>query len=537
MHIIADAIAVQSGWRRVAVAMFAGGFSALSLAPWFAFPVLWLSLPILVWQIDGAVAPTGSGRLRGILGAAIVGWSFGFGYFLAGLWWIGLAFLVEADKFAWLLPIAVIALPAGLALFWGLAAAAARLFWSNGWPRLLVLAVVFSLAEWLRGHVLTGFPWNAIGYALTPSPLMMQSASVVGLWGLTLAAFIVFSAPAVLAARRGETRAGAIAYMLFAALVLLAHVGFGAVRLANAPDIALTNMPVRIVQPAIAQNQKWLDENQDEIFDLQLQLSKTATPSRPNGIDDVKLLVWPESSFPFYLSERPDASVELAELLPVGTTLFAGAARAAPAGPGAQSDVFNSIFVIDHQGEVLDAYDKVHLVPFGEYLPFQEVLEGIGLRQLAGSLGGFAAGSHLRTLDFAGVPRLASLICYEIIFPGAVTEIGNRPDWILNVTNDAWFGDTPGPRQHFLQARLRAVEEGLPLVRAANSGISAIVDGNGRVIASLGVDQAGVVDGNLPASLPATFYGRFGDLTFWILLATFAFAATIGKSGDSESRI
>jgi apolipoprotein N-acyltransferase len=181
MHLIADAIIVLWGWRRFAAAFLAGALSALALPPVSAFPVLWLTMPILVWLIDGAIVGAGKGVIRSLMPAAIVGWAFGFGYFLAGLWWIGAAFLVDADKFAWLLPFAVLAMPAGLAIFWALAAAGARLVWPDGWRRILVLAVALTAAEWLRGHVLTGFPWNAFGYTLTPVPLMMQSASVVGL--------------------------------------------------------------------------------------------------------------------------------------------------------------------------------------------------------------------------------------------------------------------------------------------------------------------------------------------------------------------
>jgi apolipoprotein N-acyltransferase len=191
--------------------------------------------------------------------------------------------------------------------------------------------------------------------------------------------------------------------------------------------------------------------------------------------------------------------------------------------------VFNSILVIGDEGEVIDGYDKVHLVPFGEYLPFQSALESIGLRQLTGVPGGFAAGPGRRTIPLANAPAFGPLICYEIVFPGAATEAGRRPGWLLNVTNDAWYGDTPGPRQHFHQARLRAVEEGLPLVRAANTGISAILDAYGNVIASLGVDEMGVVDGFLPATGSPTLYSRYGDLTFWISALGILCTATINR--------
>jgi apolipoprotein N-acyltransferase len=527
MHSVADAIIVLWGWRRFAIAFAAGALSALALPPFSAFPVLFLTMPVLVWLIDGAIPGPGKGAIRGLMPAALVGWAFGFGYFLAGLWWIGAAFLVDADKFAWLLPVAVLAMPAGLALFWALAAAAARLSWPDGWRRILVLAISFTAAEWLRGHVLTGFPWNAFGYTLTPVPLMMQSASIVGLWGLTLAAFIIFAAPALLVADGKKERRGRILFIGCAGLLLAAHVGFGLVRLAGATDAVLPETRFRIVQPSIAQNEKWQEENEDEIFRRHLELSDSAPTPERAGIGSVTLLIWPESAFPFFLTDRPDALAAIAALLPDGTPLIAGAPRAERGDAALSERVFNSVYVIRDDGEVLSAYDKVHLVPFGEFLPFQPAFESLGLRQLTQLPGGFSPGPARRSLAVAGVPPAAPLICYEIIFPGEVMPPGERPGWFLNLTNDAWFGDTPGPRQHFLQARLRAVEEGLPLVRAANSGISAIVDAYGRTKASLGVGEVGVVDGELPVALSQTVYGRYGVWIFPILMILAILVATI----------
>jgi apolipoprotein N-acyltransferase len=312
-------------------------------------------------------------------------------------------------------------------------------------------------------------------------------------------------------------------------LLLAAHVGFGAFRLATATDAVLADVRLRIVQPAIEQNEKWQEENEDAIFRRHLELSDAAASPERSGIDSVTHLVWPESAFPFLLTERPDALAALATLLPDGTTLLTGAARSERVDANAPAQIFNSVYVIGDDGEILDAYDKVRLVPFGEFLPFQSALESLGLRQLTELPGGFAAGPHRRSLALADAPPFSPLICYEIIFPDAATEPGNRPGWLLNLTNDAWFGNTPGPRQHFLQARLRAVEEGLPLVRAANSGISAIVDAYGRVTASLGVSRSGVVDGELPASLPPTMYSLYGGRIFIGMLVAAVAAAAFGQ--------
>jgi len=527
MHFLANAIIVLWGWRRVAAATAAGAISALALPPWSAFPVLWLSIPVLVWLIDGAIAPDGAGLLRRLLPGAIVGWSFGFGYFLAGLWWIGAAFLVDGDNLVGLMPFAVVALSAGLALFWAFGAVLARLFWPDGWPRILVFAAAFSFAEWLRGHVLTGFPWNAFGYTLTPAPVMMQSAAIVGLWGLTLAAFIIFSAPALLAAPDRDGRDGRHLFLAFAATILLAHVAFGVLRLADASDATLADVRLRIVQPAVEQVEKSREENEDAIFRHYLQISDGAISPENSGIAGITLLVWPETAIPFFLTDRPDALAALAALLPDGTTLLTGATRPERAGASEPALVYNSVYVIGDDGEILTAYDKVDMVRFGEISPIQSALEAVGIRRLTKRNSGFSARARRRTLMLADAPSFSPLISNEIFYPGAATDPAARPGWLLNLTNDAWFADTPGPHQHFLQARIRAVEEGLPLVRAANSGISAIVDANGRVASSLHVGHAGVIDGDLPVGLPPTPYSLYGGWIFLGLLVASLGTATI----------
>jgi apolipoprotein N-acyltransferase len=529
---LADAIIVLWGWRRFTVSLIAGGLSALAFAPCYAFPILWLTVPIFVWLIDGAETAEHTTGFRRLLPAAVVGFGFGFGFFVAGLWWIGAAFLVDAGRFAWALPLAVVALPALLALFWAVGAAIARAFWSEGWPRLLILAGSMATAEWLRGHLFTGFPWNAFGYALTPAPLMMQSAALVGIWGLTLAAFFIFAVPVLLVEDSGKGRRAGRMVIGVAAALVLAHLSFGVIRLAGGADPLVPGVYLRVVQPAIPQDERWAADRSDATMNRYVDLS------RRSGMEGVTHLIWPESAFPFLLTERPSALAAIADLLPKGATLITGAARAERIVGGDDPPlVFNSAYVIDDSGEIRAAYDKVHLVPFGEYLPFRSVLGSMGLRQLIALPTGFSPGQRLRTLSLSNAPPFGPLICYEIIFPGDAVESGNRPGWLLNLTNDAWYGSTPGPYQHFLQARVRAVEEGLPLVRAANSGISAIVDPHGRVLESLALTRAGVVDGGLPVSLPPTPYGRFGDLIFFVLVVVNFCAAWIGKHDRARERI
>lgn len=527
---LSHAVMLLWGWRRAAVVALAGALGALSLAPFHAFPVLWISFAVLVWALDGAVEMKSGDRIARLGPAFRVGWAFGFGWFLAGLWWIGAAFLVDAKEFGWLIPIALTTLSVGLGLFYGLATALARLAWSDGPARILALAAAFFVAEWLRGHVLTGFPWNAIGYGFAANGPMMQIASVIGGYGLSFLAVLVFAAPAVLArATRADRR-----FFALVAVVYVAVVGWGAARLVLSPTEFVPDLRFRIVQPAIDQwkkgNAEFKAEAMDRLVALSLAPPAGAEPApaglRPAvgaqtnaGVPGITHLVWPESTFPFILTRESWALTAISRLLGDGTTLFAGAVRyEAPAAGEDRPHWYNSIYAIGRGGEILAAYDKSHLVPFGEYLPFQDFLESYGLRQLTKLRGGYSAGPGVRTLDVAGLPPVGPLICYEVVFPGEVVDPARRPEWLLNVTNDAWYGITPGPWQHLHQSRLRAVEEGLPMVRAANNGISATIDGHGRIVASLGLGPAGSVDSALPRPLAPTLAGPWGRGSIWIVV-------------------
>jgi apolipoprotein N-acyltransferase len=512
-------IVLSWGWRRRAIAFAAGAVSALSMAPFDLWPVLAITFPVLVWLIDGA----GGGRA-----AFAAGWWFGFGYFLAGLYWIGMALLVEADRFAWFLPLAVIGIPAGLALFTGFGTLIARQLWSAGHARILAFAAGLTIAEWMRGFVLTGFPWNSFGQALAAVPALAQAASLVGLWGLTLIALVTLASPAVLADPPEAARRPWLLPAL-SAVLLVALAGFGLYRLGTNEVANVAGVRLRIMQPNLAQDEKFRPAAKNRVLDLYSSISDRATAPDRSGLRDVTHLIWPESAFPFFLEREPDALARLADLLPPGVVLITGAARAEQGSAGLpEPRVYNSIRVIGDDGAILSTYDKLHLVPFGEFLPFQNFLEQMGLEQLTRVRGGFTPGARRRTLTIPRLPPASPLICYEAIFPGAVLPDGNQPEWLLNLTNDAWFGNTPGPYQHFSQARLRTIEEGLPLVRAANNGISAVIDPLGRILhfRALGVD--GVIDSGLPQSIPPTVYARLRDVpTFFavILLAFIAFFA------------
>jgi apolipoprotein N-acyltransferase len=521
------AIILAWGWKRAAIAILAGALSTLAMAPFNAWPVLFLTLPVVVWLIDGAAA----GRLRGVPAAALAGWWFGLGYFVPGLYWIGYAFLVDAPTFAWLLPFAILGLPAYLALFTALGFALARMLWTRDAWRVISLAASLTFSEWLRGHVLTGFPWNAFGYALTEPLALAQTASLIGLWGMTFLAVAIFASPAVLIDGSSHGRRPWIAPAI-ALVALLAMAIFGVVRLQGRPTVMLANVKLRIMQPNLQQDVKFNYSAKAEVMKKYLTLSDRASGPQSTGVRDVSILIWPESAFPFFLTHEADAMAQIADLLPKGTVLITGSVRAPDVPPGTRvTRAYNSIYVIGHDGSVLSVYDKLHLVPFGEFLPFQGLLEKIGLEQLTRVQGGFIPGTGRRALEIPGAPRALPLICYEIIFPGDILGRDGRPGWIVNLTNDGWFGISTGPYQHLQQARLRAVEEGLPVVRAANTGISAVIDPMGRTVARLGLGLEGVLDSGLPAAIPATIYARAGDIPTAIVVVAAAMLAIRRRVG------
>ena len=510
---IAHTVVLASGWQRALFAFLAGVASALAMAPIGAWPVLLLTFPVLVWLIDGSAAS----RYSGVWRAAGAGWCFGFGYFLAGLYWIGYAFLVDAKTFGWLLPVAVGGLPAVLAIYTAVGVAAARLIWVRGPARVLALAVALTAAEWLRGHLFTGFPWNAFGYALSEPLALAQGFALIGLWGMTFAAVALLASPAVLADDRKDTPHPYRAPI--AALVVLAGLfGYGVARLRTHPTTYVSGVKLRIMQPNLQQDEKFNYTTRGQVLARYLRLSDRSTGPNSNGVRDVTHLIWPESAFPFFLAREPDALAQIVDLLQPRTELITGAIRAAEPVDPDHVRAYNSIYVIDPDGSFHGIYDKVHLVPFGEYLPFQHLLESFGLRQLTKVVGGFLSGDRRRAMDVPGAPKMLPLICYEAIFPGEAVPRGERPGWLVNVTNDGWFGISSGPYQHFAQARALAISEDLPLVRAANTGISGVIDPVGRIVASLPLGTEGVLDARLPAAGAPTVFLRMGNYILILLL-------------------
>ena len=520
-----DALARRAGaldgWKRAALALGAGAVSVLAFAPMHFWPVLFVSFGLLVWLLDGC-AEKHEALAAKLRCAAISGFWFGFGYFFTGLYWMGEAFLVEPWRHGWLLPFAMTLLPAGVGLFYAAAAALAMLLWRPGAARVFALAVAFGLAEYARGHILTGLPWNLTGYGFAANIAIMQSAALLGAYALSLIAVLVFAAPfAIFQSSRRRDCA------ILAAVLLLAYLGvmlWGERRLASTSTDA-TGMKLRIVQANVDQANKWRPENSAEIFADYLALTRSAGgPAKPAGTAP-SLVIWPETAVPFLLADLPDALAAIGDALPDGTRLIVGSPRLETerdaAGGLIAERIYNSLYVVDDEGAISATYDKIHLVPFGEFLPFQDFMESLGIMQLTGIRGGFSRGTGPRLLEIPGAAAAGPLICYEIIFPDEIVEAGRRPGWLINLTNDAWFGTSAGPYQHFYQARFRAIEQGLPVVRAANTGISAIIDPYGRIRGELGLGQEGVLDGALPAALPATPFALWGR---WIELATLLFA-------------
>lgn len=533
----ATILAELRGWRRHLAAFVAGAVSVLALPPYDFLPVLFVTVPFLVWLLDGVGEPTRSRRRRVMWRAGAVGWWFGFGYFFLGLYWVGHAFLVEADKFAFLLPVAVTLLPAGLGLFTSAATALARLFWFRGYRRVVVLALAWTIFEWLRGHVLTGFPWNLIGESFTGSDALMQVAALVGAYGLSLIALLIVGSPASFDTRTSPAQRAVDGELLAVPLIALASLALlwvgGAARLSSAEMTYAEGVNVRIVHPNTPFADNWNDPDRLlTIIGQLLRMSREPTPERPQGIDGGTVVVWPENAVPVLLAREPYVLGAIGRILPDGAKLIAGSNRGEPepGGPSTRLRVFyNSLYVVDSNGEIAATYDKHHLVPFGEYVPLRHWLGRIGLRQLVQFQGSFDVGPGPVTLALPGLPPVSPLICYEVIFPGEVVAPGARPDWLVNITNDAWFGKSAGPWQHFSQVRLRAVEQGLPLVRAANSGVSAVIDPYGRVVKSLPLDARGVIDAALPAPLQPTLYARLGDLFLAFLLIAAAGAVWYGR--------
>ena len=481
-------------WQAVVLTGIVGAIAAFGQAP-YDLPVLMLAgMAAAVWLYSQTNAPRR---------AALIGWAFGTGYFIHALQWIVSPFMVDVARHGWMAPFALVFLSAGLAIFWGVAFWGARkLSPERAWP----LILCWPAAELVRAYIFTGFPWAMPSQVLVDG-IAGQALSWAGPYLLNLmlvAAAVALAHPGTLVIRVAQ---GALALTSVAVLMMPP--------IAVTPVSSETRPTIRLIQPNAPQRDKWDPEKIPVFFDRQLALS--AAPPKDGG-PAPDLVIWPETAIPWALDL---AGIALEEI--------AGAARA-PVVLGVQrrgsTRFYNSLVVLGQGGVVEQTYDKHHLVPFGEYMPFGDTLAKFGIRGLASREGnGYSPGPGAQVLDFGALGKALPLICYEAVFAHDVNAAPTRPAFLIQITNDAWFGKGAGPKQHLAQARMRAIEQGLPMARAANTGISAMIDPRGRITASLPLNTVGFVDARLPAPLPPTLYSRTGDIPFLVLLL-FGFFAT-----------
>lgn len=500
------------GGKRLGLSALAGAIATLALPPAHALPLLWLAFPALIWLLRG------SDRKRNDFA---IGFAFAIGHHVTGLYWISAALFTDIGRFWFMLPFALLGLPALLGLFLGAGTLAhgwvRRRFGLTGWAEAASLALAWTAVEYARGHVLTGFPWNLIGYAWVPVLPVLQAVSVAGIYGLSLLTVLVAALPAAVSGPKPSWRPALIG---LAGLALVA--GWGGWRMAGEGLADVDGVRLRLVQPNIPQTLKWKEEAKVENLRRLMDLSMAP------GWDRVTHVIWPETAVPYLLSSDdsdPDQMPliqALSQVAPPGGALITGANRLSRDADG--KPVFhNSLFALTAGGHIAASFDKFHLVPFGEYLPLRRLLP-VGMKAVAAG-SDFTAGPAPRAVPLPGAPAASPLICYEVIFPGAVMpspRAGERPAWLLNLTNDAWYGQTAGPHQHFAITVVRAVEEGVPLVRVANTGISGLIDAYGRVRAALPLGGSGNIDIPLPQGAGfVPLYADYGDMVpsmFWFAL-------------------
>ncbi len=499
---LARTLGALAGKKRAAAAILFGIAAAAILPPLHWLPLGFVGFTGLVWLLAD----------KSPRAAFAIGWLFGLGHFSTSLYWIANALMIEWWRVGWMIPFAVLGLGALLGVFAGFAAMAVRLLRLSGAALPFGLALFWGLGEFARGHVLTGFAWNLVATAWLASDALAQSAAFTGAYALSTLSVLVFALPACLA--RGEWRPAAAGFVALG----LVWIG-GAWRLADADPGFVPDVRLRLVQPNVPQALKWDPEARERNLEELIDLTRSA------GFETRTHTIWSETAtaFPIWgdLPQLADRRRQIAAAIPTGGMLVTGAPRFARDAAG-DIHAWNSLHALDGDATIAATYDKFHLVPFGEYVPLRDWLPVE--RIVPGGID-FSAGPGPQLLAIRGLPLVSPLICYEIIFPGNVVPAGMRPGLLLNITNDSWFGQSAGPYQHFAATRLRAIEQGLPTIRAAGGGISAVLDAYGRPVAMLGLGQRGVLDAGLPVALPPTLYALAGEAVFWALLALLAICA------------
>lgn len=469
-------------------ALFLGSLGGLAFAPFNFYLIL---IPIF----SGLLLLLG--RISSPKRAFFLGWVFGFSYFTSGVFWVSVSF--SKVGLAYLMPLVVVGFSLLLGIFPALACALTCLWQRNSLQQVFLFSGIWSLTEWLRGHILTGFPWNLVGYAWDLP--MLQVCAWVGIYGLS---FLTIFLATVWVSKSHKL----ISTSLLVALTLWI---LGSHRAEQGHLLGDTGINMRLVQPSIQQEQKWSPEYLSRTVNLHIALSGLEA-EKP-----LKAIIWPEAAIPSFFENQRGLFDAVRGSIPEGAVLLTGAPRQEKTPDSATpAHVWNSLFVLNEKGEILAIYDKSHLVPFGEYVPFRSILP---IEKLTPGTIDYSKGKQIRTLNTQGIPPFSPLICYEAIFPGNVIDPTSKPEWLLNLTNDAWYGHTSGPYQHLSIVRVRAIEEGLPLVRAANNGISAVVDAYGKILYQLDLDAIGFMDFALPKILPCnTIFSSLREIPFSFMI-------------------
>lgn len=474
-------------------ALILGALSAVSFAPLYFLPAIFISVWGLLHLLDDAQSPRELFKRL---------YAFGFGFFTAGLYWIGLSF--RTIDMGWVGVPAVLGLSAGLALFFVINGLFILSFAPRSIERRIAFAVGFAICEWLRGHILTGLPWNLVAsiwgaytwpYLNDIGLSILQVTAWIGIYGLS---FLTMLAIVLITSTSRLCRIIALIGIISCAL-------FGGMRLTRTAT-ELLPVNVRLIQPSLDQRLKWLPSSFERNIELQLGLSNLEAERPLNAI------IWPEAAITTFLNESLELRKALSSIAPTNGYVITGTPRRE------DGKIFTTLSAIDEKGNIPYHYKKTHLVPFGEYVPFRNLLP---IHKITPGAVDFTKGDGIKTLNIPGIPPFSPLICYEALFPGEVVEKSTdtkHPEWLLNITNDAWYGLSAGPYQHLALVRIRAIEEGLPLVRVANNGISAVIDPCGRVLHKLGLNDIGFIDFELPKTLPATMYSKFKEGLFWLLI-------------------
>jgi apolipoprotein N-acyltransferase len=496
-----------TGWRQTVSSILLGMIAATALPPWYFMPGLF-SFAAFALQLNKCKRP---------INAAYTAWLFGFGFHLLGIHWIANAFLIDGEKFAFLIPFVVIGLPAILAIFPAITMAILPLISRSPGINAISITFLWSISEYLRGHLFTGFPWNLAAYTISFSENLVQVAAFVGAYGLSFLVVFVAVAPSILLIKRSSwTQFSTTTFLLSCLIPVILWFG-GLARISSADQTVDQSVLIRIVQANIPQRDKWKSELRFKHISKYLDLSNFPSKLTKFSIPPKKpdIIIWPETAVPDFLSKNNSLRNFLGSSLSKGSILITGAPSLSINQP---KQLYNSLFIISKSGEIKGRYDKVHLVPFGEYVPFKDWLP---FSKVVDGLADFHPGTRPNLINVPFIGIVSPLICYEVIFPGSVIRniSKTRPKLLINLTNDAWFGKSSGPFQHLAIAKMRAIEEGIPLVRAANMGISGFYDAYGRNMGEISLNDEGVLDRHLFKPIASsTIYGKFGDTLYFCMM-------------------